>query len=101
MNDAARRRAELVERMDSDREAVAEAFGVVRKRLKIAETLVSTVQRAGQHRVLSGVLAVAAIVAPMAARTWLKRTAWFLPLAIAALRFLRTRDDRAEPEQAD
>lgn len=87
-----------MERLDRDREAVAEAFGAVRGRMRVAETLVGAVQRASRHRVLGGVLAAAAIIAPLAARTWLKRAAWLLPLALGAIRLLRqTRDERDEP----
>ena len=95
MDDPAQRRVELVERLDRDREAVAEAFTDVRGRLKVAEKVVSAVQRANQHRALSGTLAMLAIVAPFFARKWLKRAGWFLPLVIEGIRFVRRkRNDR-------
>ena len=97
VNNAALRRAELVARMDQDRESVADAFTSLQGRMKVTEALVGVVRRANRHRVLTGTIAVLAIVAPFAARTWLKRAAWFLPLAIEGIRLARgeRRDDSA------
>ena len=86
VHSAALRRAELMARMDEDRESVADAFTSLQGRMKVAETLVGVVRGANRHRVLTGTIAVLAIVAPFAARTWLKRAAWFLPLAIEGIR---------------
>lgn len=95
IDDPAQRRAELIERIDRDREAVAEAFTAVRGRLKVVENVMSVVQRANRHRALSGTLAMLAIVAPFFARKWLKRAGWFLPLVIEGIRLVRRkRNDR-------
>lgn len=90
----AQRRAELTARMDLDRAAVAEAFTGVQDRSKMVEIVVGVVRRANQHRALAGTLTVLAIVAPFAARTWLKRAAWFLPLAIEGIRLVRGARDK-------
>ena len=101
MDDAAQRRAHLIERMDRDREAVAEAFTAVRGRLKVAENVVSAVQRANRHRTLTGTLAVLAIVGPFFARKWMKRAGWFLPLIIEGIRLVRNRrGDRDDNDDA-
>ena len=95
----AQRRTELLDRIEQDREAVAEAFATIRRRTQLAETVLGTAKRAGRHRVLTGFLAVAAILAPLAARSWLKRAAWILPLVLEAIRVVRRRrdDDRDPP----
>jgi hypothetical protein len=93
----ASRRAELVARLDRDRIAVAESFAAVRGRMKIAEAVVDAARRVNRHRVLVGTLAAFAVVAPLAARTWLRRAAWMLPLVIEGIRLARkTRETRRE-----
>jgi len=105
MDDAAEQRAQLIERLDRDREAVAEAFTAVRGRLKVAEKVVGVVQGANRHRALSGVLAALAVVSPFFARTWMKRAGWLLPLVIEGIRLVRKRrddrDDRDGHDDAD
>jgi hypothetical protein len=94
----ARARADLLARVAADRAAVADAFSAVRGRLKTAEAVVSVVRRANRDRALTGALAVLAIVAPFAARSWLKRAAWILPLVVEGMRLARSpRDDRRAP----
>ena len=100
MGSYAQRRADLIVRMDQDREAVADAFTSLQGRMKVAEVLVSVVRTATRHRVLAGTLAVLALVAPLAARTWLKRAAWLLPLAIEGLRLMRGVRDARRDEPA-
>jgi hypothetical protein len=88
-NDFAQRRAELIARSNRDREAVAEAFGGLARRLSVAETLVRAVRQAKRHKALLGTLAVLGILAPLTARSWLRRASWILPLAIEAFRIAR------------
>ena len=100
IDDPAQRRVELIERMDHDREAVAEAFTAVRGRLKVAEKIVSVVQRANRHRGVSGTLAMLAIVAPFFARKWIKRAGWFLPLVIEGIRLVRRKRNDDDDESS-
>ena len=90
----AQRRVELIERLDRDRVAVAEAYTALQGRMKVAETVVGAARTAKKHRVLAGALALAAVVAPLTARTWLKRAAWFIPLAIEGIRIVRRMRER-------
>ncbi len=94
----AERRAELIERLDRDRAAVAEAYVALQGRMKVAETVVGAARTAKKHRVLAGALALAAIVAPFTARTWLKRAAWLIPLAIEGIRIARRTRDREDDD---
>lgn len=85
------RRAELVARLERDRAGVADAFGAVQGKLRVAEALVGAVQNANRYRTLTGALAVMAVLSPVFARTWLRRAAWLIPVAIEAIRLTRGR----------
>jgi len=80
---------ELVARLDRDRAAVADAFGAVQGKLRVAEVLVGVVQNANRHRTVTSALAAMAVFSPVFARTWLKRAAWMIPIAIEAVRLAR------------
>ena len=94
----AQRREELIARLDRDRAAVAGAYTALQRQMRVAETVVGAARTAKKHRGLAVALALAAIVAPFTARTWLKRAAWLIPLAIQGIRMARrTRDRDDEP----
>jgi hypothetical protein len=89
--DLARRRDVLVASSDQDRAALASAFGGIRGRMGIAETIVSGVRRARRHRTSMGIIVtMLAMVAPFAARRWIRRATWFLPLVIEGVRLAKS-----------
>lgn len=99
--DHAQRRAELIARLDRDRAAVAEAYTALQGQMRVAETVVGAARTAKKHRALAGALALAAVVAPFAARTWLKRAAWLLPLVMGGIRIVRRMHDQDRDRDDD
>jgi hypothetical protein len=89
LNGLAQRRMALVARADQDRAALVESFSGIQRRLVVAETVVSTVRRMRRNRALLGAIAVFGIVAPLAARKWIRRASFFLPLVIGGVRLAR------------
>ncbi len=100
LDELAARRAALIARSDEERVALSAAFGGIERRFTIAEMLVSTARRMNRHRALAGAVAAGAIVAPLTAKTWLKRATWILPLAIEGYRLVRALDARRRTEPA-
>ena len=82
---AGRRRA-LIDRSDRDRAALAATFRSLERQLAVADVIVSTVRRVNRHRALVGAAAAVLILAPLAARTWVRRAMWVLPIIIEGYR---------------
>jgi hypothetical protein len=88
-DELARRRAQLVDRVNRDRSGLADEFDALHRRMRVAEVLVGVARHASRQKTLTGAIAVLSIVAPFTTRTWLKRAAWFLPLALEGVRLAR------------
>jgi hypothetical protein len=84
------RRLAIIASCDADRMAVADSFGEIQHELRIADRVVSAAQRFSRNKVLVGVLAVGLVAAPILARKWIRRAAWWLPVIIQGYRTIRS-----------
>ena len=84
------RRAVLIDRSDRDRAVLAAAVGSLERQLAVADVIVATVRRVHRHRALVGAVAALLILAPLAARTWVRRAMWVLPLVIEGYRAVKS-----------
>ena len=86
LQNLAERRQALVARSDQERATLGASLGDLERRFAIVDAGVATARRIHRHRVLLGAATVWAVVAPVAARLWIGRLAWGLPLAIEGYR---------------
>jgi YqjK-like protein len=82
------RRLAIVAACDQDRADVAKAFGGVEHELRIADRVVSTIQRLKSNPVIVGVLAAGTILVPALTRKWVRRASVWLPIAISGYRIM-------------
>jgi hypothetical protein len=83
------RRLALVAACDQDRLDVAEEFGSLQRELHMADKIVRIAQRFNRNKVVIGALAVGLIAVPALTRKWIRRAAWWLPIAIQGYRIIR------------
>lgn len=86
----AARRAGLVACSDAQRNAVGATFSDIERRLVLVELGYEAVRRVHRHRALLGAFTIWSAVAPAAARLWVRRLGWWIPLGIEGLRLART-----------
>jgi hypothetical protein len=84
------RRLALVGACEGDRRGVAEAFGAIERELHVADRVIAVAQRVSSNRAVMGALAGVLIVAPVLARKWIRRAAWWLPIAIQGYRIIQS-----------
>lgn len=89
MQALADRRRALVARSDLDRAALVAELSRIRRSAAILEAGVAFAQRVKHHRLLLGAATVWSVLAPVAARTWIGRLTWGLPLAIEFVRAVK------------
>jgi hypothetical protein len=89
----AERRQALIVRSDQERDEVAGIFGGFERKLAVVETVIATARRLHRHRALVGAAAVGLVFAPLAARKWLGRAIWLVPLALEGHRLARDLDE--------
>ena len=91
------RRLALVAACDQDRLDVAGEFGAMQRELHVSDKIVSIAQRVSRNRAVIGALAVGLIAVPALTRKWIRRAAWWLPIAIQGLRIIHSaRNERRE-----
>jgi hypothetical protein len=95
------RRLALVATCDRDRDQVAAAFGGIERKLEIADRVVSAVQRLNRNRVVMAVVAAGLILVPVLTRKWVRKAAWWLPIVISGVRFLRSRRSEKRARRDD
>ena len=78
----AERRRELVARSDVHRADLAGIMDDLESRTVLLDIAVSTARRVHRHRVLVGAAAVGLVLAPLAARSWIRRVLWAAPLVL-------------------
>ncbi len=83
------RRLAIVAACEQDRNDVARAFGGIQRELHVADRVIAFVQRARDNRVVVGLVAAGLVLAPVLARKWIRRAAWWLPIAIQGYRIIR------------
>ena len=86
----AARRKDLIARTDRQREELAGMFGAIGNRLGVVEAVVAGARQLHRHRFLAGAAGVFVLLAPVAARTWLRRAFWLVPLAIEGYRLAKS-----------
>jgi hypothetical protein len=84
------RREALIARSDRERAALAATLGGFEKVIAVAELGVAAARGIQRHRVLVGVATAGLVLAPLAARTWMRRAIWWLPIAIEGYRLARS-----------
>ena len=84
------RRRELVARSDAQRSGVAATFGDIERRLAFVEVGLSVARRVHRHRALLGAFTIWSAVAPAAAKLWVRRLGWWIPLGIEGFKLART-----------
>lgn len=97
------RRLAIVAACDQDRAEVAQAFGGIQRELHVADRVVAFVQRINGNRAVMGIAAVGLVLAPVFARKWIRRAAWWLPVAIQGYRIIRqsSQSKRRKREQTN
>jgi UDP-N-acetyl-D-mannosaminuronic acid transferase (WecB/TagA/CpsF family) len=88
-NTLADRRKALVDRSDQQRAELTAIFGGIERKLSVVETVVAAARRVHRHRLLVGAGGVFLILAPLAARSWMRRILWLFPLALEGFRVAR------------
>jgi len=95
----AERREALVAQSDRERAQLGAIFGGLERKFTVADAMVVGARRLTRHRALIGAAGVCLIFAPVAARSWIRRAAWMVPLALDGYRtvksMLRRRDEAA------
>ncbi len=84
------RRRELVARSDAQREGVGATFSDIERRLGIVEVGLSLARRVHRHRALLGAFTIWSVVAPAAAKLWVRRLGWWIPLGIEGFKLAKT-----------
>jgi hypothetical protein len=93
------RRLAIVAACEQDRADVADAFGGIQRELHVADKIVSLAQRLKGNPAVIAVMVGGLIFTPVLARKWIRRAAWWLPIAIQGYRIIqqsrgrRRRDD--------
>jgi hypothetical protein len=97
------RRRTLILRSDENRRALASVVGGLERQFALADVVIATARRVNRHRALFGVVAVGLVLAPIAARKWLGRAMWMVPLALEGFRLARSigRARRSSPPALD
>lgn len=85
----AARREEAVTRTDRERAALGSALDDIERRFHLVEAGLASAQRMRRHRVVMGAVAVWSVLAPVAARAWIRRLGWWVPLAIEGYKLTR------------
>jgi len=85
----AERRKALIDRSDRERAELAAIFGGIESKLAVVETVVATARRVHRHRLLVGAAGVFVILAPLAARSWIRRVLWLAPVALEGFRVVK------------
>ena len=88
-NSLAERRKALVDRSDQKRAELAAIVGGLERKLAVVDMVVVTARRLHRHRTLMGAAGVFLILAPLAARNWMRRVLWLAPLALEGFRAAR------------
>lgn len=91
MQALAERRKALVARSDRERAELAALFGGIENRMWLVDTVVAGARRVGRNRFLVGAAGVLLVLAPIAARSWLRRAVWLLPVVIEGYRAVKSR----------
>ena len=95
------RRLAIVAACEEDRIAVADAFAGVQRELHVVDRVVATAQRVKQHKMVVGLIAAGLVMAPVLARKWIRRAAWWLPIVIQGYRIIKSsRSDRRQRHEA-
>jgi len=89
----AERRKALIDRSDRERAELAAIFGGPESKLAVVETVVATARRVHRHRLLVGAAGLLMILAPLAARSWVRRILWLVPVALEGFRVVRAFGD--------
>jgi hypothetical protein len=84
------RRRELVARSDAQRNAVGVTFSDIERRLAFVEVGLSMARRVHRHRALLGAFTIWSVVAPAAAKLWVRRLGWWIPLGIEGFKLAKT-----------
>ena len=84
------RRLAIVAVCDQDRADVAQAFGGIQRELHVADRVVAFVQRIHGNRAVMGIAAAGLVLAPVFARKWIRRAAWWLPVAIQGYKIIQS-----------
>jgi hypothetical protein len=82
----AERRRALIARCAEEREELGAIVGGIESKLALAETVVATARGLNRHRALAGAAGVFMVLAPLAARSWIRRALWLIPAAIEGYR---------------
>ena len=83
------RRLAIVAECEQDRTDVANAFGAIQRELHVADRVIAVAQRVRVNRVMVGAMAAGLVLAPVLARKWIRRAAWWLPVIIEGYRTIR------------
>lgn len=93
-NTLAERRQALVQRSDQERAELATIFGGLERKLAIVDTVVATARRLNRHRLLVGAAGAFLVLAPLAARSWIRRAVSLVPLALEGYRLVKAGKSR-------
>jgi hypothetical protein len=89
-NTLAERRKALIDRSDQERTELTSIVGGLEKKLAVVETVVAAARRVQRHRLLLGAAGVFMVLAPLAARSRIRRVLWLAPLALEGFRLVRS-----------
>jgi hypothetical protein len=93
------RRLALVASCDQDRTDVAQAFGGIQRELHVADRVIAVAQGIKANRVVMGAVAAGLVLAPVFARKWIRRAAWWLPVAIQGYKIIRQSSQHKKRER--
>jgi hypothetical protein len=88
------RRLAIVAACDQDRADVAQAFGCIQRELHVADRVIAVAQGIKANRVVMGAVAAGLVLAPVFARKWIRRAAWWLPVAIQGYKIIKQSSQR-------
>lgn len=91
MDGPAARRKALIERCDRERAELAALLGGIEDRFALVDTVVTGARRLSRHRLVVGAAGVFMLVAPVVARTWVRRALWLLPVVLEGYRAVKSR----------
>ena len=88
-NTPAERRKALIDRSDQKRAELTAIVGGLERTLAVVDMVVVAARRLHRHRTLVGAAGVFLILAPLAARNWIRRILSLAPLALEGFRAAR------------
>jgi hypothetical protein len=94
------RRKALLARSEENRAELGVIVGGLERKFAVADAVVAAARKLSRYRGLIGAAGLFLILKPVAARKWVRRATWLLPLALQAFRMFKGHDEepRARPD---